>query len=194
MRCFLGCDLSPKAKINLDMWRDKALHISGEHSPVKPASFHITTWFLGDMKTYQLDALVNETQNQIDNSGIFPFSVLFDDIVVWSKPKLVAVAMSTIPKPLLALHRLSKNTCENVGIKTKGNHDVFRPHITLVRKVKPEQTSPPLFLPNITTEVTHLHLFESVSGRNGVQYIPRFSFRLPSNLSVREQLKHGIPK
>jgi 2'-5' RNA ligase len=109
-----------------------------------------------------------------------------------AKPKIAAAAPSQCPRELNEAYAFSRKVCEQSGIKAKGNHSEFRPHVTLCRNVSPQGMPIPVIKPNIPVSFTHLHLFESVSGKSGVQYDSRFSFPLPSNLSIREQLKQGL--
>jgi 2'-5' RNA ligase len=192
MRCFLGCDLSAQAKLGLDSWRDKALRVDGQYQTVKPASFHITTWFLGSISPAQLDQLVQYIEHQLPQQPLSPFELTLDDIVAWSKPKIVAAVPLMPPDVLKQLHYFCKRASDAVNIPAKGNHDTYRPHVTLMRKTRPEQVSAPLFSPSIQVQVSQLHLFESISGQRGVHYVSRFSFSLPTGLSIRESLMRGI--
>jgi 2'-5' RNA ligase len=113
-------------------------------------------------------------------------------MIVWSKPKIVAAVPQHVPSSLQALHLFSKRAGEAAGMSSTGNHDTYRPHVTIGRKVLPEHVAAPLFSPSVTTDVTHLHVFESVSGPKGVNYLSRFAFALPSGLSEREKLRRGM--
>lgn len=194
MRCFLGFELSPKAKMGVDAWREKALLMQGDYQNVKAANFHLTTWFIGHISSSQLDALVSNIEWLLPKSNLFPFDLTLDDTVYWAKPKIVAVIPSQSPLTLGAAHAFSRKVSEQSGIQAKGNHSEFRPHVTLCRNVNPQSLFSPLMMPNIPVSFTHLHLFESISGKSGVQYLSRFSFALPSGMSVREQLRQGLTR
>ena len=192
MRCFLGFDLSAKAKMQLDEWRSKALFIDGVCSAVKPANFHITSWFIGNINNSQIDAIVSNIDRLIEHSDLRRFDVHLNDLLYWSKPKIVCAVPSQPPESLSMGQVFSQKVCKQAGVIAQGNSSVYKPHVTLYRKVKSDSLISPLFMPEVRCWVTQLHLFESVAGNNGVQYIPRFSFTLPSGLSEREQLKQGL--
>jgi 2'-5' RNA ligase len=192
MRCFLGCDLPATAKLALDNWCEKALRIDGQYQKVKPANYHVTTLFLGNVAHEKLDSLVGYIETNLPQQTFKTFSLTLNDILAWSKPKIVAAIPQQPPADLQQLHYFCQRASDAANIQIQGKHDTYRPHATLVRKVKQEQVAAPLYLPEISFDVTHLHLFESVSGMQGVQYYPRFSFPLPSGLSIREQLRRGI--
>ncbi len=175
MRCFLGLDLSIQNKLTLEQWRDKALPSMDKAVPA--GNFHITLSFLGSIEQNNLDRICAE----MDEQEIQKISLRLDQMGYWSKPKVLFVAPSSIPMSLQDLAKRTDKLAKQCHIPVK--HSQYRPHVTIARGLK---DNPPceLYPPNIECEFDHVHLFESVSGRSGVRYPirkswkckPRFSF------------------
>ncbi|WJG09971.1 RNA 2',3'-cyclic phosphodiesterase [Aliiglaciecola sp. LCG003] len=161
MRYFLGFDLSAKSKLAIEAWREKALpHYD---SAVPARNFHITSVFLGQVNNHQMDALCSN----IDNYEIRPFSLTFDTLGFWSKPRILWLGTTHTDSAAIAINKQLSDFSKQAGITIQTRPYV--PHITLIRKAK---DNPPAALiePQFAIKVDKLHLFESVSGKQGVHY------------------------
>lgn len=175
MRCFLGLDLDAKSKLAVEQWRSKALP-QFPH-PVPVANFHITSVFLGQIDSAQLDQLTHE----IDQCSFAPVTLTLDKLGFWSKPKILWLGCQTIPPEVEELAQTLTSIAKQCKIPIQERR--YIPHVTLVRKVMNDAPAP-LFPPQITCKFDTLHLFESVSGRHGVHYPsrvqwPLFTFHKP---------------
>ncbi|GAA6184849.1 MULTISPECIES: RNA 2',3'-cyclic phosphodiesterase [Alteromonadaceae] len=161
MRYFLGFDLDAKSKIALDDWRNKALPRFERCVPAK--NFHITSVFLGQVREQQLDHLCCAIQeSQFQN-----FSLQIDTLGYWSKPKILWLGSTQIPEHMLQTTKRLTEYAQQAGLNLPIRE--YIPHITLVRNAKNNPPAP-LYEPDFELKIDQLHLFESVSGKNGVQY------------------------
>jgi 2'-5' RNA ligase len=169
MRYFLGLDLSPLSKLAVDSLREKALPKIDK--PVPMANFHITLSFLGQVSDTTLDSLCS----QMDEIECSKVSLTLDQMGYWAKPKILFLAPSIIPKELSLLAKATKRIANQCQLDMK--HNEYKPHLTLARGLK---SNPPceLLQANIDCEFDRVHLFESVSGKQGVQYPIRKSWSL----------------
>ena len=167
MRYFLGLDLDGKQKLAIQAWRDKTLpHFS---HPVPVSNFHVTSVFLGQVQENQLD----EICQAIDGTEINPFSLHFNAVGYWSKPKILFLGCEHTPAIVRELTDRLENIARTARIVVPERK--YIPHITLVRKC-PEYAPAPLLPPDFECGFSALHLFESVSGKHGVHYPIRHSW------------------
>ena len=211
MRCFVGLDLSPRNKLDLEHWRSTALPgltsaIPGRPepgrgtrssrangntppvsspAPVPAANFHLTLAFLGTIEARQHEVLVSA----LETIQLPPIALNLDTTGWWAGPKIVFCAPTQVPDSLRQLVRQVKKAARSAGIQT--DQRPYQPHVTLVRKAGPD-LPPPLFAPQLECRFTRFHLFESFSTTSGVTYPIRQSWPLKENLSVRERLRRGL--
>lgn len=169
MRYFLGFDLSVNTKLSIEAWRNKALPQFATPIPIK--NFHITSVFLGQITEQQLGNLCQS----IDRLALPKFELTFDLLGYWAKPKILWLGNSQINR---ICHKVTQNlTSESIKAGISVQKRDYIPHITLVRK---NTTNPPapLIEPNFHCKFDQIHLFESISGKSGVQYPIRRSWQL----------------
>ncbi|MDO6692097.1 RNA 2',3'-cyclic phosphodiesterase [Aliiglaciecola sp. 3_MG-2023] len=176
MRYFLGFDLESKSKIAIDDWRNKALPKFERAVPAK--NFHITSVFLGQVKEQQLDQLCCAIQS----SEFHNFNLQIDTLGYWSKPKILWLGSTQIPTQMLRITKRLTEYAQQAGLNLPIRE--YIPHITLVRNAKSNPPAP-LISPDFQLQVKHLHLFESVSGKNGVQYPIRQTWPLHPSIRPR---------
>lgn len=169
MRCFLGFEPSPQTKLAMQSWREKALGYFEKSVPA--ANFHVTAVFLGQCSDSQLDTLCNE----IESYQYPSFSLNFDQLGYWAKPKILYLGCQQVPTSVIK----SVNQLTTIAKRSQLNivHRDYTPHVTIVRNNKSNPPAP-LFEPDISCSFTHLHLYESVSANSGVQYLIRKSWPL----------------
>ena len=160
---------------------------TADAAKVKPANYHITTFFIGNLAPAQLENVVNACDEFIERAGsaLHAFDITLMDIVSWQKPKILAAIPDQTPEVLAKLNKLSQKAAAVARPAITHQHASFRPHVTLYRKVRPEQILAPLVKPSVTFTIKQLHLFESVSGSSGVTYPIRFSWPLAPAFSHR---------
>lgn len=202
MRCFIGLDLSPLAKLALEHWREKALPEvnarrvvpekrrqsslkTAQPTAVPAANYHLTLAFLGSISHSQHDQIMQ----LLDNIEAAPIQLTLDVSGRWSGPKILFAAPSEDNSELMTLAKAVRTAARQCNIQLDRND--YAPHVTLVRKINDELPAP-LFDPNIECTFSHFHLFESISGERGVHYPIRASWPLQTQISVRNQLKQGI--
>jgi 2'-5' RNA ligase len=98
----------------------------------------------------------------------------------WAKPKILFLAPSIIPKELSTLAKTTKRIAKHCQLDMK--YSDYKPHVTIARGLK---SNPPceLFQANIECQFDSMHLFESVSGKQGVRYPIRKSWHLKPKFS-----------
>lgn len=161
MRYFLGLDLHARQKLAIQAWRDKAL--PQFRHPVPVSNFHVTNVFLGQIQDNQLDQICQA----IDRLEQDAFSLHFNTLGYWSKPKILYLGCEHIPDTVETLTERLQSIARAARIVVPERK--YIPHITLVRKC-PEHAPAPLLPPDFSCDFTALHLFESVSGKQGVHY------------------------
>ncbi|QPG07258.1 RNA 2',3'-cyclic phosphodiesterase [Salinimonas marina] len=211
MRCFVGLDLSPRNKLDLEHWRSVALpgltspiptrtepgrgtkssrttaspSPASTPVPVPAANFHLTLAFLGTVDARQHEALISA----LETIQLPPIALCLNTTGWWAGPKIVFCAPTQVPDSLSELVRQVKKAARSAGIQT--DQRPYQPHVTLVRKAGPE-LPPPLLAPQLDCRFTRFHLFESFSTASGVTYPIRHSWPLRETLSVRERLRRGL--
>lgn len=161
MRYFLGLDPDGKTKLAMQAWREKAL--PNFERPVPVANFHVTSVFLGQVDEKQLDLLCSMIDD-LDQPG---FSLCFDHLGYWSKPKILYLGCREVPMEATQLANKLIHIAKKAHLQIQERH--YIPHVTLVRKC-PEHAPAPLIQPHFECQFEALHLFESVSGKHGVHY------------------------
>ncbi|GAA0853772.1 RNA 2',3'-cyclic phosphodiesterase [Aliiglaciecola litoralis] len=169
MRYFLGFDLAVKSKLDIDAWRHKSL--PSFEAAVPASNFHITAVFLGQITDRQLEML----SLGLDELTMQPQQFSLDMMGYWSKPKILWLGCTNVNDSVYQLYTSLIEVCKKSTIELP-NRD-YKPHVTLVRKVS---ANPPaaLLAPNFVINVDKLHLFESVSGKQGVHYPIRQSWEM----------------
>lgn len=202
MRSFIGLDLSAQEKLALDDWRTQSMpdygvapvksrnHSKQAQGPATPqcvpvANFHMTLCFLGHITEIQHEALLDA----LDTINLPPFSLTLDGFGAWSGPKIQFAAPLTIPEPLSLLASACRKAAREAHIQVENRE--YKPHVTVLRKAN-NSTPLPLIAPKVACTFNAFHLFESVSGKSGVQYPIRQSWSLDAGSSIRERLRQGI--
>lgn len=174
MRLFFGLDLAPQDKIRIAEWRQKMPpSINGE---VPPANFHVTLAFLGQVTQAQLEPL-STGASKLD---VKSFSLRFEHIGYFSKPKALWLGCDAIPEPLQELQRaLSKiASAQQLNVEKRN----YTPHITLFRKCA-ENPPAPLLSPDFELKFETFSLFSSENIGSGVFYRPLHSWSLAPSFS-----------
>lgn len=183
-RTFLGLSIDPDHTQQISQWREKALGVC--LTDVKPYNFHVTLAFLGKLSSKQHEPLL-DSLSVLDWTE---FSVTFDLVGYWGKPKIQFIGPSEIPDGLATLAKDCQRLSRQAGISLEKRD--YRPHITLQRKITtPVQA---LYPPQFTIRFDEFHLYESISTPQGVEYVIRETFTASpdTTLSHRERLSRGL--
>lgn len=126
-----------------------------------PENLHITLVFLGNVS----DEIAEAVQQQAAFISARPFSLTFDKIDYWRRPKVLCMTCQRQPKPLYQLVNALTQMVEAFPVKL--DKRAFRAHITLMRKAK---SRPQCDFEPITIDADSFVLVQSVSTENGVRY------------------------
>lgn len=174
MRAFFGLSPDPKTKLAVEAWRNKAFpHFQ---AAVPAANFHITLAFLGKISAKQLDGICTEV-DQI--SDIPTFDVLLNQVGYWSKPKALWLGCHETENEHLQLSKTLTHIANTNGLHL--SKQAYIAHLTLARKCSVNPPAP-LIPPSFAWRNTAFHLYESVSGKNGVSYHVRRSWPLSNKI------------
>lgn len=171
MRYFLGFDLAAKDKLAIEHWRSISLPHFERSIPAK--NFHVTSVFLGQITPQQLDKLTQSIEQCYESFA--PFELHMNSYGYWAKPKILWLGSSGDIRSASGITARLSELSQQAGITV--SNKTYVPHVTLVRKA-PTQPPSPLLAPDFILKFTQLHLFESVSGKGGVQYPIRQSWKL----------------
>lgn len=175
MRAFLGISLNAQTKLAIESWRNRVFPHFKDSVPA--ANYHITLAFLGQISLVQQDQLSQEIDQQ---KHVNQFSVSLDSIGYWSKPKVLWLGCKTVSENQLQLVNVLSKCANWAGINLQKRE--YQAHLTLVRKCQFNPPAP-LITPDFHFVVQAFHLYESVSGHNGVKYVIRNSWPLSSKFS-----------
>ncbi len=156
--------LEPPAPVRTEIEQIKQACVEQNRgSAVAENNLHLTLQFLGAMEEGEIDGLMAAA----DHLSARPFEVSLDCFGHWEKPRALWLGPQITPVPLLALQRgLEGALQQRCGIEPEPK--TYRPHVTLMRKVK--QVA---FLPQIgplNWQVEQFSLMESVLTGEGVVY------------------------
>ena len=146
----------------------KRLH--GKGRLVTPANLHLTLFFLG--------SVTPKTQEKLEVAAgslhVAPITLILDQVGVWPKPRVAWSGASKTPAALVTLvDNLRENMWQSVF---KPDTRAFKPHVTLVRKMRePLSTEPHR---PVSWEANDFCLVESITHPQGVEYVPIRRWRL----------------
>ncbi len=131
---------------------------------VKKSNLHITLEFLGEVSDETCQNLIDEISKLRGNA----FSLELTTIGWWKKPQNLWIGTKQIPTPLLNLVKSIKTCVKQQGLKP--DQRVYKPHVTIARKVKCKKTLESQF--SIKWNVSSFALIVSKSTDAGVEYHP----------------------
>ena len=172
MRCFLGLDIDMQSKLEIQSWREQ-VQFNFEHA-VPAANFHITLVFLGQVQPGHLDQLYR----QIDEHEFQSFSLNLETLGYWPKPKVLWLCASHVPEQAYELVNKLTSFARNCHLCLRERK--YIPHLTLVRKCSVNPAAP-LLPPDFKCRFDKFCLFESVSGKHGIHYPIRQSWKFKAD-------------
>lgn len=158
-RLFFALLPGDEARNQIDCLNQSIQPLDGKR--ISAENLHVTLVFLGhiDSKTE------NMIRNNVSNIHLPSFTLHFDQLEFWQKPKVLCLTMQPINTPLLELVEALKNSVQVNGFTPETR--AYRPHITLARKVHKHSDIDKL---SIEWSAKSFCLLESCRSSNTVQY------------------------
>ncbi|WP_076416595.1 RNA 2',3'-cyclic phosphodiesterase [Shewanella sp. UCD-KL12] len=197
-RLFIGVSLENEQVDKLESFQSKVSKECGLETarPVCTDNFHMTLSFIGGVSTPAVSHLVNALDEVSNATGWPKFDVTFNRLTFWQKPQVICLSAAPLSQstinPALALtlarcYTISRNLdlfpekSSKTGVADK-HHDAsgFTPHVTLFHKAKLAKNNclTQITPPHISLQPTQLHLYQSISGPDGVKYPKLHSWAL----------------
>ena len=126
-----------------------------------PANLHITLLFLGNVD----DDIAHAVQKQAAAIQAPSFSLLFDELDYWPRPRVLCLTCRRQPKPLYELVNQLRGMVSAFPVRL--DQRAYRAHITMARKAKQR---PQLLFDPILIKANRFALVESCSTEQGVRY------------------------
>ncbi|MCZ6802972.1 MAG: RNA 2',3'-cyclic phosphodiesterase [Proteobacteria bacterium] len=154
--------LWPSEEIRTQLYNVAQQFKNEKFNLTKKSNLHITLAFLGEVS----DEDQQELQIKISKLNSEPFEFELTRAGWWSKPAILWIGTTDIPKPLTKLVKLIKKCVRQQRLKT--DHRPYKPHVTIARKVK--QITVPNETIHIPWTVSSFALVVIKSTENGVDY------------------------
>ncbi|QLE84248.1 hypothetical protein FLM48_03595 [Shewanella sp. Scap07] len=161
-RLFLGFGLSAAQQQQCQQLQQA---IGAPYRAVISENLHVTALFVGQLNEPQIQRLISGINESISAQQLVGFQIVFDTLVYWSKPQILALEASYCPAALLNIHTCLTQLA--APLTELPAHEQYRPHITLFRKAKALMPMPNT---SVTASMNSLALYESVSTTQGVRY------------------------
>ncbi len=133
-------------------------------------NFHITLIFMGHIDT-NVESLIRQS---VENITSQPFTLTFDCLSYWSKPKILCLSCRRAAPEAIMLEAALDSVVANYGLRTEIRP--YSPHITMARQA---HYLPELKIEPLLWRATGFCLVESCSEPDGVCYkvIQHWSFK-----------------
>ena len=156
--------LEPPPQVRDQIARIKQLcAVDNRGRAVTEANLHLTLQFLGCIPEEQIAPLTVAAESL----AAAPFELSLDRFGHWKEPRVLWMGPQITPVPLLALQLGVENALEKrCAIKPEAK--AYRPHVTLMRKLKVVESLPQM--EPILWRVEQFSLMESISTVDGVVY------------------------
>ena len=128
---------------------------------VKSENIHTTLVFIGLVE----DPMVSIIKQQVSGISVKPFTVVFDELQYWRKPKVLCLTSSCPPTQIMQLAEALTHSISNCGIEL--DKRAYRPHVTLARKA---DKKPALDFTPVTWRADSFCLVQSISKPEGICY------------------------
>lgn len=128
---------------------------------VKPENIHITLIFIGSVENPMISIIIQ----RVLGISVKPFTVVFDELHFWRKPKVLCLTSSSPPSEIIQLAEALTHSISNCGLEL--DKRAYRPHVTLARKA---DKKPALDFTPVIWHADSFCLVESVTKPEGVCY------------------------
>ena len=136
--------------------------VAGRH--VDRQNWHVTLVFIGNFP----EERIGELQSAAAAIPAVRFSLCFDSLEYWKKPRIASLRANAVPESLEKLVDSLKRTMIPFGYPPETRP--YRPHITVARKVRRFDDS--RLAQPVRLAWSNFDLVESVSVPGGVRYCP----------------------
>jgi 2'-5' RNA ligase len=136
--------------------------IEGRH--VHRGNWHVTTAFIGGFD----ESLISDLQARAAEVAVEPFSLRFDRIEFWPRPRVACLIAPTVPAELGYLVKEHNRVLADFDVPVEER--AYRPHITIARKVQRFETQ--RLAQPVVTKWSGFKLIESLSRPAGAVYRP----------------------
>ena len=168
-RLFFSLKFTPVQQQQLLPYQQLALRCCPAARPVDVDNLHLTLFFLGQVD----EAVKNMLIAAAEGIKLSVFSLTLDTLAAFNQPKMIYLAPSRKPEPLLLLQHQLATLCKTAGFNDI--HPSYRPHITLARQALLADSQP---VCPITFKVTQFALYQSGQFDGRLQYRPLECFSL----------------
>jgi 2'-5' RNA ligase len=135
-----------------------------EGRAVERSNWHVTLAFIGSFPEHRVPYLLDRA----GGIALEPFTLHFDRLEFWPRPRIACLCAMTVPPALQALVDQLQGILSDLGIRDEDR--AYRPHITVVRNARQFNTE--RLAQRVATEWSGFELMESVSSPGGVRYLP----------------------
>lgn len=186
-RLFIALDIAHSDKVKINQWRNS--HLRLPFKPICPSNFHITLAFLGMVNPQQqnlLISLVNQHLQTVQQlmkplmqlSQTLPITL--SEVGYFKKAQVLHIFPRHSPTQLNTLNKWLVELCLRCNIIIE--HNVYKPHVSLYRKVKFDKPVELTKLLHTKLElpltIVNFSLYHSQSTKSGVQYQPIYTWQL----------------
>ncbi len=163
-RLFFALDINPQDKRAIATWRQHYLALP--YKAIAEENFHITLAFLGEVSTWQQQALIEHAGKLAHHIKVAQNNVLhLTHCGLFKKPQVLFLGLTDTPMWLKSLAAQLSEKAIQLGISQEQRP--YCPHISLYRKAKTPESH---LSCNLTLEINSFSLYQSISTANGVQY------------------------
>lgn len=128
---------------------------------VNPENLHVTLVFIGSVE----DTMVSMINQRMSTISAKAFTVAFDELCYWRKPKVLCLTSAFPPAEIMRLAETINISLSDLDFKLDTRP--YRPHVTLARKAR---YRPELEFPPVQWHANSFCLVESVTHSEGVFY------------------------
>ena len=161
-RLFFALEPPAPIRSEIDAIKEATLQLNSGRG-VPASNLHLTLRFLGA----QPASLIDQLEGAVRGLRAAPFTLTLDTFGHWSRPRALWIGPRITPVPLLALQAGVETALERVcGIARDPTE--YRPHVTLMRKVRAVADLPRIS--PLAWRVDSFSLMESLSTPEGVRY------------------------
>jgi len=155
--------LKPAEELSLKLLELGCTLKSKSHERVtEPEMLHMTLRYIGHTDEEIKQSLLTD----VDSISVPSFDIRLNRTGYWKKPQVIWCAPEITDNILIKLVSQLEEICQKNGINAEKK--LFKPHVSLLRKVKSFNAESQVKLP--LWRVSDFVLLESISTGNGVQY------------------------
>lgn len=161
MRCFLAIVPPPDMLLQIESWRRQNWPALARAA--KPASYHLTLVFLGDIEVSRQERLC-DLLTTVDTHS---FALTLDDTGYFTGTQILWIGPRKTPEAAERLATRCRQLAGRAGIRT--DKRPWQAHLTLARRVFPPPP-PPLAAPDFPIAFDRFGLYESILDSHGARY------------------------